>query len=391
MAITPSTYEGPLHPTAREYPGFLKFLSHSYGFQDPRWFENDASYFFGARPRQLGTKWALKSGGQFAAHVGVFPFKALVEGRSLKVAGIGAVATHPDHRGKGLMKRLMEHALKRIEGEGYDLAILWGERDLYAPYGFERALYQRHFTFREKILRFFAAPHAVRPARPGDGPRIRALFQSHPYRVERSPDHFASVARKFATPGHPSVWVLESKGQVTAYAMVLRPPAGGLEIPEWGGPWEEVACLWASLFAKTRTDTLNVTLFPGDGLFGWALENASDQVMATRSCMVRVFDIGKVLKTFEPQLKRRYAALGVHARRKWVLASGGKGVALEMGKGLKVTRAQGPGITLSSGEWTGLLFGSGKPGREIKALGPDGALWDLLFPLEWYWWRSDWI
>lgn len=391
MSTTPSTYEGPLHPTAGEYPGFLKFLSHSYGFKDPRWFENDASYFFGTRPSQLKTKWALKSGGQFAAHVGIFPFEALVEGRTLKVAGIGAVATHPDHRGKGLMKRLMEHVLAGIEEEGYDLAILWGERDLYAPYGFERALYQRQFTFREKILRFFAAPHAVRPARPGDGPRIRALFKGHPYRVERSPDHFVSVARKFATPGHPSVWVLESKGQVAAYATVLRPPAGGIEVAEWGGPWEEVACLWASLFNKTRADTLQVTLYPGNGLFDWALENASEQVLAGRSCMVRVFDLWNVLKAFEPQLKRRTAALGLRVRRKWLLSSGGKSVAMEMGQGLKITRGKGQGITLPPGELTSLLFGSGKSGGEIKALGPEGALLDLLFPLEWYWWRSDWI
>jgi hypothetical protein len=39
----------------------------------------------------LETKWALKIGGRFAAHVGLFPFTTLVEGRKLKVAGIGAL------------------------------------------------------------------------------------------------------------------------------------------------------------------------------------------------------------------------------------------------------------------------------------------------------------
>src|SRR5437016_2427040 len=119
MASTALKIEGPWHPTAKEYPALLKFLSQCYGFSDPQWFENDTAFFFGTKPEQLKTKWILKSGGRIASHVGLFPFTAVVEGRKLKVAGIGAVATHPDFRGRGLMKRLMDHVEKEIARQDF--------------------------------------------------------------------------------------------------------------------------------------------------------------------------------------------------------------------------------------------------------------------------------
>src|SRR5579859_2243093 len=88
--------EGPRHPTASEYPAFLKFLSFSYGYTPFNWFENYNSHFYCPKPEQLKLKWVLKSDRRFVSHVGIFPFTAWVEGRPLKVAGIGGVATHPD-------------------------------------------------------------------------------------------------------------------------------------------------------------------------------------------------------------------------------------------------------------------------------------------------------
>lgn len=73
------------------------------------------------------------------------------------------------------------------------------------------------------------------------------------------------------------------------------------------------------------------------------------------------------------------------------LTRGDQKIHLEIRKQLEVSKGSGHGIPLSSGELTSLFFGVGKPTREIPALAGQSALLDLLFPLEWYWWRSDWI
>lgn len=54
---------------------------------------------------------------------------------------IYAVATHPDHRGKGICRRLMERAHALLPAQGYDGALLYpqeeGLREMYRKMGYE--------------------------------------------------------------------------------------------------------------------------------------------------------------------------------------------------------------------------------------------------------------
>ncbi|HVZ81866.1 MAG TPA: GNAT family N-acetyltransferase [bacterium] len=398
MPPIPSTFTGPLHPTARNYRSFLKFLSDSYGFQDPRWFEKDAPAFFGTRPAQLATKWALMADGRFAAHVGLFPFEARIEGRPLRVAGIGAVATHPSHRGQGLMKRLMDHVADVLQDDGYALSILWGERDLYRPYGYERGLFLDQFTFQRRNLTYFAVPGKVRPAASRDLPAIERLYNAHPFRIRRGPVQAASCFHRFDRPSERPVRVLEEKGKVTAYSVFWRPASfwkkgsGPLDVAEWGGAAEDLACLWASVLQGDREASLTATIHPGGDLYDWARENCSSQVRTGQSCMLKVLDLHSVLKAFEPQLQRRYEALGTSMGRTLWFRSPGGSAGLECGRRLRVLKGSREGaIPLSAEGTVRLLFGAGRPSSTLKDLGLHAGWLDGLFPLDWYWWRSEWI
>lgn len=66
------------------------------------------------------------------------PSEVTVAGRRLRVAGIGSVATHLNERGSGLMRQLMEQALREMEEEGTDLSALGGLRQRYQYYGYDR-------------------------------------------------------------------------------------------------------------------------------------------------------------------------------------------------------------------------------------------------------------
>ncbi len=389
-----TTLEGPVHPTPGEYPAFLKFLSRCYGFDDPRWFEKDAPFFFGKSPSQLRTKWTFKIGGRFAAHVGLFPFTALVEGRSLKVAGIGAVATDTDFRGRGLMKQLMGEVERQIGQGGFDLAILWGERGLYKPYGYERALPMDQFTFTKRHLKYFAAPKGIRPARSSDFAFLPRLFSGHPLHVQRTPAYSRSIYRRFRQTLPEPVWVLEEKGKVVAYSVFLKPASGGLEVAEWGGESEDVACLWATFLHRRNEDFLTAAIHSGDKFYEWALENHSNQSRTTQSCMLKPLNPLKVLKAFEPQLQRRYRNLGMNFRKAFNLQTeDGQAVGLELGVKLQIVPVSPKAIpiTLSTHDLTRFLWGMGRPVEILKNLPLEAGLLDSLFPLQWYWWRSDWI
>ncbi len=394
MASKSFKVEGPRNPTPKEYASLLYFLSQAYGFSDLRWFENDTSFFYGTRPDQLKTKWVLKSGDQFASHVGIFPFTAVVDGRPLKVAGIGSVATHPNFRKRGLMTRLMKHVDGQMAKDGYDLSILWGNRARYNHFGFERGVFQDRFAFNRKFFKPLPMGKQIRPVKPSDWNAIHKLFQKHPFNTERSVEYLKALHRRFDRGLPDPIWVMEKSGKVIAYVIVFKSNEGGYELAEWGGEAKPVVDLLSSVLPKPNAGIVWASIYPGCDLYQWALQNHEDQVKTNQTTMVKIFDLAKVLKAFEFQLQKRYenqssrnlGSLTLQLeRQEKVTITFGKNLQVESGgKGSKP-------IVLTQAQCVRLLFGCGSPSRELRLKDLEVELLDSLFPLEWYWWRSDWI
>lgn len=70
-------------------------------------------------------------------HWGVWGYQMRVENVELKVAGIGAVATHSDYRNQGLMHQAAQASFQAMQRDGYDLSILRGRH--YVKMGYARA------------------------------------------------------------------------------------------------------------------------------------------------------------------------------------------------------------------------------------------------------------
>jgi hypothetical protein len=86
-------------------------------------------------------------GGKLIHHWGVWGYSMRVESVQLKVAGIGAVATHPDYRKQGVMHRAAQASFDAMEKAGYDLSILRGRH--YVGLGYARAW--NYVTYRLKL------------------------------------------------------------------------------------------------------------------------------------------------------------------------------------------------------------------------------------------------
>jgi GNAT superfamily N-acetyltransferase len=108
-----------------------------------------------AAGRRLGCRWEristpfVRTDGEgpeapVVAHVGVLEVPVLVEGRPVRAGGVHAVATHPDHRGRGHARALLETAVDWAAPR-YDVLVLTTEIPaLYESVGF-RAVPEHRF------------------------------------------------------------------------------------------------------------------------------------------------------------------------------------------------------------------------------------------------------
>jgi len=116
---------------------------------------------------------ALAEDGEIVANVSVMRMRALLGGREVRGAQLGAVGCVPEMRGRGLMRTLLKRVLARLESEA-DLVWLYandGVLHFYPRFGFRQV---RESTFELEL----ALQPAFRPA-PRldlDDPRQRAAW-----------------------------------------------------------------------------------------------------------------------------------------------------------------------------------------------------------------------
>ena len=81
----------------------------------------------------------IRDGGAIVAHMAI-QFRAVrLGGRLTDVAALAEVATHPDHRGRGLAGRLLQAAIDEARGARAAHFLLFGTAGLYAAAGFAAA------------------------------------------------------------------------------------------------------------------------------------------------------------------------------------------------------------------------------------------------------------
>jgi predicted N-acetyltransferase YhbS len=102
----------------------------------------------GFRWQDISTAFVAFAGNAPIAHVGVIEIPLVIDGCHKSAAGIHAVCTHPDHRGRGHCRALLEEALAHCDAH-HDIALLYtGHVGLYEKFGFWRT---REHCFRAAV------------------------------------------------------------------------------------------------------------------------------------------------------------------------------------------------------------------------------------------------
>ncbi len=178
--------------------------------------------------------------------------------RDLLIAFVGAVATDPAARNRGLGRRVVEETTRAAALRGADLAVLWSEADaFYESMGFRPAGSEHVFC---AVRSNFPPPSGgrVRAFRSADLPRVIALHESAPSKVRRDRAAWDTLLR---IPG-ASTYVLEQRSSVVAYGVVGRAADLAGTLHEWGVRSADLPALVGGVMALRRSGELFV-LAPG--------------------------------------------------------------------------------------------------------------------------------
>lgn len=192
--------------------------------------------------------------GKPAAHAAARLIDVETRRGTIRAAVIGAVATDPRHRRKGLGSQVIQAILDDVRARGATLAILWADvPKFYEGLG---------FTFAGRETVFICARHGshsprrtpVRPAVESDLQAIRALHEREDCRVRRD----EATWRKLMALPRTSFYVVEIAGRIVAYGVVGKGHDLGGCLHEWGGDEILLPVLVSAIFSLRKEDELYV-------------------------------------------------------------------------------------------------------------------------------------
>lgn len=144
---------------------------------------------------------AVREDGKIRAIVGLFPAQIQAGDIALNLGGIGGVSAHPNDRGKGWMKLLMNRCIEEMEKTATDLSFLIGLRQRYQYFGYEKVGTLVEHTVSKTNLRHvleaLEVPElSIMPLLPTDTALIekaKALYDCQPFRRIRLSSEFYPI------------------------------------------------------------------------------------------------------------------------------------------------------------------------------------------------------
>ena len=152
--------------------------------------------------------------------VAVLPNELYIGGETLKIGFVGTVSVHPDARGEGHMKKLMNMAIEDMKAQGVDLGLLGGHRQRYEYFGFAKGGVGYSINVGAPNVR-----HALKNVDASavtfeeiteDSPWVDAayaLFAKQEIRFRRDREEFVVICRSY----NAKLWAVLENGRFAGY------------------------------------------------------------------------------------------------------------------------------------------------------------------------------
>ncbi len=231
---------------------------------------------------------------------------------ALPVSLVGAVATHPLWRGKGLASLLVNRALIWGQDQGAILALLWGsEHALYQRLGFELCGEQLRIPLSDLRLQISNHSNHLDTVCQGWVPELFDLVRARPAGLLlKDEDHSWFEAHK-----NVEWFYSKNEEQVTAYAAYGR----GIDlqglIHEWGGHDKALKKIWGQIYEINPAAEL---LGPPSLLDDLEMQKKSK--VREYLCMAKILDPKRFFSVIYPSLSVNFRP----TNGKWELNSGNR-------------------------------------------------------------------
>ena len=277
-----------------EYETFIRFVERCF-HASPGAFERWYPHIYAPTEAYCSTAYVAERAGEIVSHVGLYPIEVVLNGVTVRIAGIGAVCTAASARGEGHMTRLLYRVIEEMREQGYPLSWLGGDRQRYKAFGWECVAADYELTFSKRSLeRLGAEPVDLEAQLPKDVidvvERLQPLQVCHAIRPHLSQQLLAEGRR---------AWTAQD-----GYAL-LKDGWGGTAISELVSTSGREAGMIRSLLDWTGRDELTWHLPAFDherlarlmpGASRWRLGDWQ---------MVRIVDLTRLLQLFQPLLSSR--------------------------------------------------------------------------------------
>jgi N-acetylglutamate synthase-like GNAT family acetyltransferase len=232
---------------AEDRPAVLDLLEHSFHLRElfERYMDFDAAFAY-------GDFLLAEDGARVVACVQVFAKTIHLRGHSVRLGGIGSVATHESCRGRGLSSQLLVQTIERMRRREMALSLLFA--------GQAAPLYERHGWHKVPLalirLRARGARppgDAGRPFRASDLARVRDLYDLYAGRLSgptlRDERYWRGQLRTAGTP-EEDFRVAERDGRIAAYSRAAN-FGGRTRVLEYGCEPGRESALADLLIAQT--------------------------------------------------------------------------------------------------------------------------------------------
>lgn len=334
-----------------------------------------------------------------ATHLGVFDYQTRIGQCNLRTAGVGAVATHKDFRGKGFQAKTLHACLNAMHENGYAFSLLFGIPNFYHKFGYAPAYPNIKAICPVRHLPEAAFSHTLKQATAKHPPAFDRIFHNT----------YATTTGTAVRPTFPCAKCTDfkryqwqsAKGTVRGYVVVKVNPGAPhqLQCIEVAGPATESVQVLRILARRNHCHELHFETVPPRAPVMPLLRavGCTETVTHFRSAgaMARIIDLTACLEGIEGELQARINAsrfdrwqgtlaihdtlnnahAAIHADRGRLMVVGGTPTGKQRN-------------TLKGGSHLArLLLGSDEPETvmiqgQLKATGDGAALARILFPAQ---------
>lgn len=335
--------------------------------------------------------------GKIVAHYGVWDYQMRIGQAQVRVGGIGAVATHGDYRGRGLITKTAIASIDAMAAQGYDMTALFGIDNFYDRFGYVRA-----WSDRAQVLAMADLPEAK-------APKLKAFNRwDDPSMIDLGNRAFDGLTASAVRPTYELMarynkfegyrWN-DGRGRPVGYVVTARDRACStrLLIVDAVGEVEQVLAVAAALARRKKmTEVKFSNLHPAGPLSKALVQMTSREETSHRRCggpMIRTLSLRSCLTKMQAELSAR---LGRSSLARWtgrlLVADCREKMELDIRGGqARVAGAGAAGKTQSSirggEEIAQLLIGTNEPMETvaaggIKLAGNAPLLLPVLFPAQ---------